>query len=114
MRVIFAWDDWNSEHVQKHGSNRSDAQYVIEHASDPFPREVGGGKYLVWGQTSTGAYLEVIFTFRSPDEIPFESLSLLEWSAFIDYAARVAVYVLHSMPMKKKQLRQYRRIRSKP
>lgn len=31
----------------------------------------------------------------------------------IDYAATVSIYICHAMPMKQKQLRQYRRIRSK-
>ena len=59
MAFVFAWDDWNKQHVQKYGSNEADAKYIVEHAESPFPQEIGSGKYLVWGQTSSGSYLEL-------------------------------------------------------
>jgi hypothetical protein len=86
---------------------------VVEHAGEPFPREMGGGKYLVWGQTVSGDHLEVIFAFRVPEELAFADLDLFDWGALIDYPATVSIYVCHAMPMKDKQLRQYRRIRNK-
>lgn len=112
MGFVFAWDDWNKEHVTKHGSNAADAKYVIEHAEPPFPREIGGDKYPVWGQTLAGGYLEVIFAFRLPEALAFADLDFLDWGTLIDYPGTVSIYICHAMRMKEKQLGQYRRIRS--
>lgn len=112
MGFVFAWDDWNKEHVKKHGSTAKDAKHVIEHAETPFPREIGDGKYLVWGQSASGEYLEVIFAFRLSEDLAFPDLDLLDWGTLIDYPATVSIYICHAMPMQEKQLRQYRRIRS--
>ena len=42
----------------------------------------------------------------------FADLDLLDWSTLIDFPAMVSIYICHAMPMKAKQLRQYRKIRS--
>lgn len=112
MGFVFAWDDWNKEHVTKHGSDAAEARYVIKDAEPPFPREIGGEKYLVWGQTLAGSHLEVIFAFRVPEALAFADLDFLDWGTLIDYPATVSIYSCHAMPMKEKQLRQYRRILS--
>ena len=107
---MFAWDDWNKEHVKKHGSNELEAKYVIEHAQKPFPREAADDKYLVWGRASSGRFLQVVFAFKLPEELEFSNLSFLDWAALIDYENVVAVYVIHAIPMTKKQLRQYHKL----
>jgi hypothetical protein len=112
MAIVFAWDDWNKAHVTKHGSNASEAQYIIEHAKDPFPREIGDEKYLVWGKSPSGGFLQVVFVFKLPEDLEFTSLTLLGWSALIDYGGTVAIYVIHAMPLNSKQLKQYRKLRS--
>lgn len=111
--MIFAWDEWNKQHVQKHGSNRADAEYVVRNAREPFPRDVGEGKYLVWGQTRSGRYVQVIFALKLPEEIEFDAMSMLEWAAFLDRGADVAVYICHAMPMNQRQISQYRKTRNK-
>jgi uncharacterized DUF497 family protein len=110
MRLVFAWDDWNRKHVAKHGCNEADAKYVLLHAQAPFPREISDGKLLVWGQTAAGNHLEIVFALKVPEELEFSSLEFLDWAALIDYHGTVAIYIIHAMPMKQKQLRQYRRI----
>lgn len=75
MGFVFAWNDWNSAHVTNYGSNAASAEYVVSHAEYPFPREIGDGKFLVWGRTATGDFLEVIFAFRIPEELEFADLS---------------------------------------
>jgi hypothetical protein len=112
MAFVYAWDDWNSEHVKKHGSNAKDAKHIIEHAEPPFPRELGNDKYVVWGRTASGGYLEIIFAFKVPENLAFDDLDVLDWSTIIDYPGTVVIYICHAMPMKRKQLRQYRKIRS--
>ena len=112
MAFVFAWEDWNRKHVTKHGSNAADAKYVIEHAANPFPREIGDEKYLVWGQTGSGQYLQVIFAFKLPEELEFIDLEFLDWGTVIDYPGTVSIYICHAMPMSARQIRQYRKIRS--
>jgi hypothetical protein len=36
---------------------------------------------------------------------------ITNWGKIIDYPATVSIYICHAMPMKEKQLRQYRKIR---
>jgi hypothetical protein len=112
MAFVFAWDEWNSQHVTKHDCNSADASYIVEHAEPPFPREIGDDKFLIWGQNTDGRYLQVVFAFKLPEELEFTSLTFLDWSALIDYQATVAIYVIHCMPLTSRQLRQYRKLRS--
>lgn len=113
MAFVFAWDDWNKEHVTKQGSNAADAKYIITHAQEPFPREIGDGKFLIWGQTASGAYLQVVFAFVLPEKLRFSDLDLMDWSAIIDYPGTVAIYICHAMPMKPSQVHQYRKLRKR-
>ena len=112
MPVVFAWDRWNREHVKKHGSTAKDAKYVVQRAEPPFPREIGGDKYLVWGRTETGNYLEVIFAFKRTENLEFGDLDFLDWGTVINQPETISIYICHAMPMKTKQLRQYRKLRN--
>jgi hypothetical protein len=114
MAIVFAWDHWNKVHVTKHGASEADAQYVIAHAKDPFPREIGDDKFLVWGKNPSGRLLQVVFAFKLPEDLEFTSLAVLDWATLIDYEGTIAVYVIHAMPLTSKQLKQYRKIRSEP
>jgi uncharacterized DUF497 family protein len=106
--VIFAWDDWNIEHIAAHDVEPAEAQYVLEHAGPPFPREIGNEKSLVWGQTADGRYLQVVFTYRSDEEIDYESLTVADLMA-LEAGDVPVVYVIHAMEMTPKMKRQYRR-----
>lgn len=114
MAFVFAWDDWNRAHVRKHGSTAADAAYVVEHAEPPFPREIGDDKYLIWGKSPAGRYLQVVFSFKPSEQLAFQTLSTLDWATLIDYRGTVAIYVIHAMPMTDDQRRQLRRLRSNP
>jgi uncharacterized DUF497 family protein len=76
--IVFSWDEWNLQHIETHGVKPVEAEYVVRNAKRPFPREISDDKQLVWGQTERGRYLQVIFVFRSDDEVDYESLSLEE------------------------------------
>lgn len=110
MGLVFAWDDWNKEHVTKHGATEAEACHVVRHARSPFPREIGNEKFLVWGQSAAGRHFQVVFAFKVPDDLEFNSLNYLDWSALIDYETTIAIYVIHCMPLTTKQLRQYRKL----
>ena len=44
----FRWNDWNEEHVGKHGVSIDEAERVVETARSPFPRMIEDNKRLVW------------------------------------------------------------------
>jgi uncharacterized DUF497 family protein len=59
--VEFRWVTWNTDHVAEHGAAPGEAEEVVETARSPFPRRIGDDKWLVWGTTSAGRQLQVVF-----------------------------------------------------
>ena len=45
----FRWNDWNEEHIQRHGVEPEEAEEVILRAKSTFPLAQDDEKYLVWG-----------------------------------------------------------------
>lgn len=64
-----------------------DVEQVVNGARSPWPEKIGKGKWRVWGRTSDGTYLQVIYIF-SPDDV---------------------VFVIRAMPLTDRQKRQFRR-----
>ena len=89
MSYEFRWNRWNEEHIATHGVDPWSAEYVVNHPSRGYPRERGDGKYLAWGQTLSGHYLQVIYTFDPPG----------------------VVYVIHARPLTENEKRRLRRAR---
>jgi uncharacterized DUF497 family protein len=83
----FRWNDWNIEHIGKHGVWPREAEYVVENARRPYPKEIDDRKWLVIGQTSSGRFLQVIFLLE-PEKTTF---------------------VVHSRELTDKEKRRYRR-----
>jgi hypothetical protein len=83
----FRWNEWNADHVAKHGVTPLQAEYVVQRARAPFPQEIGHGKFLVMGQDQNGMYLQVIYV-ADPDETAF---------------------VIHAMPLSDHNKKRYRR-----
>lgn len=108
--IIFAWDEWNLNHIAEHGVKPPEAEYIVNHARMPFPREIGEEKHLVWGQTEPGRYLQVIFVYRSDDEIEYESLELEDILDLSENHA-MAIYIIHAMDLTLKMKRQFHRLR---
>ena len=73
----FRWNQWNIEHVAKHGVHPEEAEAVVAGAIPPFPRDIGDGMYLVCGPAPGGRMLQVIYV---PD--PGET-----------------VYIIHARPL---------------
>lgn len=69
MTYDFRWNQWNVQHIASHGVEPQEAQYVVEHPARGFPRNEGDGKYRVWGRTSHGRYLQVIYIFSPRDTV---------------------------------------------
>ena len=83
----YRWNDANVEHIERHGVSPEEAEYFIDDASHQFPRAIGDGKFLVWGKTEDGHYLQVIFIYSPPG----------------------FVYVIHARPLTKGERKQFRR-----
>ena len=110
--MIFAWDDDNCEHLAKHHVIPEEAEAIVIGAHEPYPMEVGDDKFVVWGQTENGRYLQVIFVFKAAREVAYESLSFDDWLEVERGKATVIVRVIHAMdltPEMKSRLRKRRR-----
>jgi uncharacterized DUF497 family protein len=71
------WDDWNREHVAKHGVSPDEAEEVV--AGDPIFRAGYKGRLVVTGPTVAGRMLTVVV-----GPVPHEP------SAFYVFSARPA------------------------
>ena len=89
VRYDFRWNEWNVEHIARHGVSREEAEYVVDHAARPFPRHHGDGKFLVRGQSEEGRWLQVVYVFDPRD----------------------VIYVIHARPLKETEKRATRRSR---
>ena len=84
----FRWNNWNEEHVTKHGVSAEEAEYVVETASSPFPRMIEDDKRLVWGRGRGGRPLQVIFLVDEDESI----------------------YIIHARPLTEREKGRFRRI----
>jgi uncharacterized DUF497 family protein len=76
VKCRFRWNEWNRNHVQKHGCTAAEAEAVIRGGGRGYPRKIGGDKYEVVGRGQSGRFVRVIFVFSPPG----------------------VVYVIHAMP----------------
>lgn len=109
--MIFLYDAWNREHIAKHGVREADAEYVVETAMPPYPRKKEGVKFLVWGPDLTGRITEVVFAFKTEQEIDFEAVELTDLDELSDSENATGVYIIHAMFLDGRRLKQYRRNR---
>lgn len=70
MTYQFRWNEHNVEHIAQHGVEIDEAEYVVEHPDSGFPCAEADGRYLVWGQTPVGRYLQVVYIF-SPTSVVY-------------------------------------------
>jgi uncharacterized DUF497 family protein len=66
----FRWNDWNVEHIGRHGVSPGEAEHVVQNARRPYPKRIDGRKWLVIGQTFAGRFLQVIFVLE-PEKTTF-------------------------------------------
>jgi uncharacterized DUF497 family protein len=86
----FRWNDWNLDHIERHGVSVADAEMVVRDAYHPFPRKIEDDKWLVWGRGRGGRFLQVIFVVDEDE----------------------TSYVIHARPLddkEKRRLRRYKR-----
>ena len=87
MAKSFRWNEDNCWHIDRHGITPKEAEQVVNRARKPFPRSIGDDKWLVWGQTLVGSYLQVIY-LEDPD---------------------LTVYVIHARPLEEREKHAFRR-----
>lgn len=110
--MIFAWDDKNRDHIAEHNVSPGEAEDVVRGATAPFPRSIDGRKFMIWGQTRAGRYLQVIIVFKMPEQVSFHELTAEQWMEIDSLETGQIIRVIHAMdlPDKKKQkLRKRRR-----
>ena|SRR5947209_4349367 len=108
---IFSWNAANIEHIAEHGVSPEEAEQVVRAASPPWPRAEADEKFLVWGQTEDGRYLQVIYVLPADEEVDPESLSLEDLIEFD--AGEKVLYVIHAMGLTERMKRQYKKQRAR-
>jgi uncharacterized DUF497 family protein len=114
MSKAFAWDQWNTDHIEEHAVSQAEAEFVVENAMRPYPRPVGERKWLVRGQTAAGRHLQVIYIVRAPGianvELDYEEMTLEDILQLTeDLPARF--YVIHARDLTRREKLNYRRSR---
>jgi uncharacterized DUF497 family protein len=95
--ILFAWNETNIEHIAKHGVAPSEAESVVRAARPPYPEQRENEKFLVWGQTDAGRWLQVIFVYLNDDQVEVDDLSLDQLAAFAEGAE--VIRVVHARPL---------------
>ena len=85
----FRWNDWNVEHLARHGVEPDEAEQVVAQARAPYPVGRSDDKYLVWGAGRADRLLQVVFVLDDDG----------------------TVFVIHSRPLTDLEKRRYRRRR---
>ena len=83
----FRWNEWNLEHVARHGVEPWEAEQVVRNARPPYPEERADDKWLVCGRGSGGRFLQVVFVVGNDD----------------------LAYIIHARPLTDKEKRRFRR-----
>jgi uncharacterized DUF497 family protein len=61
------WDEWNEEHIARHGIDPEEVEEVLVGLfSPPLIQRARQGSYRALGQTAGGRYLAVFFALRAP------------------------------------------------
>jgi uncharacterized DUF497 family protein len=110
--VIFSWNVENIEHIGRHGVKSAEAEHVVRHAGPPWPERFGRDRYLVWGQTADGRYLQVVYIIPDDDKVDIDSLSFAELAAWSDDEDEIA-YIIHARDLEEDEKRNYRKRRRK-
>jgi hypothetical protein len=91
----YIWTGKSIEHIAVHGITPEEAEYVVNHAKAPYPRQHGDDKLIVRGQTATGRYIQVIYVLEADAaELDFTEVDLLAMDASAD-----SIVVIHARPL---------------
>jgi hypothetical protein len=99
QEFIFLWSWRNEEHIGKLHVEMGEAEHVVRHAVAPYPRADADGKWLVWGATEHGRFLQIIFVLVSFEDVhahEFQRLELHTRAALED--GEQAVRIIYARP----------------
>jgi uncharacterized protein len=68
VRYEFRWNDWNVDHIGKHGVTTDEAEHVVNYPARGYPEYSGDGKYTARGQAASGRNVQAIYFF-DPDGV---------------------------------------------
>ena len=109
--MILYWDWNNVDHIAEHGVDRVEVGEVIDTVRPPHPKRLAEGKLVVWGQTRSGRYLQIIYIYPMDEQIDPARLApedRLKWMNGEDEL----VYVIHARDLtddEKRLLKRQRR-----
>jgi uncharacterized DUF497 family protein len=83
----FRWNEWNESHISEHGVEPEEAEEVVRRTRPPYPLASADEKFLVWGPTAEGKFLQVVFVVDEED----------------------SVFIIHARPLTDKEKKRYRR-----
>ena len=66
----FRWNEWNVDHIARHGVTPQEAEFVVESARRPYPQARPDDKWRVVGRGRGGRWVQVVFVF-DPDDTAF-------------------------------------------
>jgi uncharacterized protein len=89
MPMEFRWNEWNLEHLNRHGVSPEEAEQVVRQAEPPYPQGRENEKLLVWGKGRGGRLLQVVYLLEEDDN----------------------VYVIHARPLAETEKKRFRRRR---
>jgi uncharacterized DUF497 family protein len=110
--MVFSWDDSNREHLAKHNVTPAEAETVVADAAAPYPERIEEEKLVVWGPTSEGRILQVIYLLKAPDEVSYQSVDAIDWMRIEAGEVQDIIRIIHAMdltPSMKRRLRRRRR-----
>jgi hypothetical protein len=84
--LTFRWNDWNLDHVTRHGVSVIESENVIRRASPPWPHRTGVGKWMVEGRGQGDRPIRVVYLI-DPDK---------------------TIYIIHAMPLTTRRRRRSR------
>ena len=65
----FRWNEWNESHISEHRVDPREAEEVVRGARSPYPLASADEKFLVWGPTAEGRFLQVVFVIDEEDSV---------------------------------------------
>ncbi|MGB7156911.1 MAG: hypothetical protein WBD40_02525 [Tepidisphaeraceae bacterium] len=108
--IIFLWSWRNVEHIGKHDVEPDEAEYVARGANRPYPEATGDEKWAVWGATTTGRLLQVIFVRVRIEDVQAEEFEQLEWHERVALEkGEAAARIIHARDLTDSEKRRLRR-----
>jgi uncharacterized DUF497 family protein len=83
----FRWNEWNLEHVTRHGVSPAEAERIVDNPSCGWPRRIGGEKVMIQGRGQGGRIVQVIYLVDNDGSI----------------------FIIHAMPLTTRRRRGRRR-----